>query len=114
MLCSALQGANFDGENLSDATSNASELVQLDCNVALAYVLNDESGPYAEGTFISDAERCGDLLANEAHHGEAHKWLVVTWHKLEAAAAQSAVVRMAAWATRVKANKCAHSEYCNS
>ena len=53
MLCFAHQGANFDGENLSDATSNASELVQLDCNVALAYVLNDESGPYAEGTFIS-------------------------------------------------------------
>jgi hypothetical protein len=48
-----MQGANFDGENLSDASSNAAELVKLDCNVMLAYVLMDEEGPYSEGSYVT-------------------------------------------------------------
>ena len=47
----------------------------------------------AEGEYVGEAERLGDCLANEAHHGDAHKWLVVAWRQMEAAAAPSSCVR---------------------
>ena len=48
----------------------------------------------AEGEIVTVAERLGDTLANEAHHGEAHKWIVAVWRQMEAAASPDAVVRL--------------------
>ena len=64
----------------------------------------------AEGEIFPISERLGDGLANEAHHGEAHKWLVVEWRRMEAAAAQDATVRFG----DKGAGKAAYAEYCAS
>ena len=64
----------------------------------------------AEGEDITTAERLGDALANEAHHGDAHKWLVVTWRALEAAAQPDAVVRYG----DKGAGLAAHADFCAS
>ena len=64
----------------------------------------------AEGETITVAARLGDGLANEAHHGDAHKWLVVAWRKLEAVAAPSAVVRYG----DKGAGNAAHADFCSS
>ena len=64
----------------------------------------------AEGTVVAVAERLGDVLANAAHHSDAHKWLVANWKQMEAAAAPDAVVRQGD-----KGVGLMHSpEYCNS
>ena len=64
----------------------------------------------AEGEAVSTATRLGDGFANEAHKGEAHKWLVVAWRQMEAAAAASASVRLG----DKGAGLAAHAEYCAS
>ena len=64
----------------------------------------------AEGEHVSVTERLGDALANEAHHGDAHKWLVVAWRQMEAAAAPSSCVRYG----DKGAGLAAHAEWCAS
>ena len=64
----------------------------------------------AEGEHISAFERLGDSLANAAHHGDAHKWLVVEWRRMEAAAAADACVRLGDKGAGLQA----HAEYCSS
>jgi hypothetical protein len=64
----------------------------------------------AEGKHVSVTERLGDALANEAHHGDAHKWLVVAWRQMEAAAAPSSCVRYG----DKGAGLAAHAEWCAS
>lgn len=64
----------------------------------------------AEGRHVSITERLGDALANEAHHGDAHKWLVVAWRQMEAAAAPSSVVRYGDKGLGLAA----HAAYCAS
>ena len=63
-----------------------------------------------QGEFVSVAERLGDGLANNAHHGDAHKWLVAAWRRAEAAAAPGAVVRFG----DKGAGLAAHAEFCAS
>ena len=64
----------------------------------------------AEGEHVPVTERLGDALANEAHHGDAHKWLVVAWRQMEAAAAPSSCVRYG----DKGAGLAAHAEWCAS
>ncbi|MDC0526249.1 hypothetical protein OAO87_04525 [bacterium] len=64
----------------------------------------------AEGELVTEEERLGDTLANAAHHGDAHKWLVVAWRQMEAAAAPSSCVRLG----DKGAGLAAHAEYCAS
>jgi hypothetical protein len=59
---------------------------------------------------VTVEERLGDRFANNAHHGDAHKWLVVAWRQMEAAAAPSATVRLG----DKGAGLAAHAEYCSS
>ena len=64
----------------------------------------------AEGEMVTVEERLGDRFANNAHHGDAHKWLVVAWRQMEAAASPSATVRLG----DKGAGLAAHAEYCSS
>lgn len=64
----------------------------------------------AEGEAVTIADRLGDSLANAANHSDAHKWLVVNWKRLEAAAAPEAVVRQGDKGSGLVASP----EYCNS